>query len=102
MENVSFDGQPIVWRTEQVKDKASVIGICYEGEPKAFAIPLMGDIQIAAAVELLQHEEKPSTAPIRRVDSDVETKEDGPFYGVVWSGLGDDTPLLSPCRPTNR
>ena len=101
MENASFDGQPIVWRTEQVDGRASVIGICYEGEPKAFAIPQMGDIHIAAAVELLQGNEQPSAAPIRTVDSDFSTN-DGSFYGVVWAGLGDEVPLLAPNRPTNR
>ncbi len=102
MENSSFDGQPIVWRTEQVDGKASVVGVCYEGEPKAFAIPKMGDIRIAAAVELLQGDEKPSDASIQAVESDFQTKDDGPFYGVRWSALGDAEPLLAPLRPTKR
>jgi len=102
MENGSFDGQPVVWRTEQIDGKASVIGVCYEGEPKAFAIPQMGDIRIAAAVELLQGNEQPSTAPIQMIDSDVETEAGGPSFGTTWPGLGGETPLLSPRRPTNR
>ena len=101
MENASFDGQPVVWRTEQIDGRASVVGVCYEGNPKAFAIPSMGDIRVAAAVELLQGDEPPSTAPIQVIDSDLETN-DGPFYGVVWSALGDEVPLLSPRQPTNR
>jgi len=101
MDNSSFDGQPVVWRTEQVDGRASVIGICYEGEPKTFAIPTMGDIHVAAAIELLQREEKMSTALIQKVGSDFSTN-DGQFYGVFWSALGDDTPMLSPSRPTNR
>ena len=102
MENSSFDGQPIVWRTEQVEGRASLVGICYEGDAKAFAIPQMGEIRIAVALELLQGNQQPSAAPIRMVDSDFETANDGRFYGVVWSGLGDDVPLLSPRKPTNR
>ena len=101
MENGSFDGRPVVWRTEQIDGRASVVGVCYEGEPRDFAIPTMSDIRMATAVELLQDDEKPSDAPIRAVDSDFETN-DGPFYGVVWPILGDETPLLSPLRPTNR
>ena len=102
MENSTFDGQLIVWRAEQIDGKVSVVGVCYEGEPKAFTIPQMRDIRIAVAVELLQGNDQPYAAPIRTVDSDFETKDDGPFYGTVWSGLGDEKPLLSPCLPTNR
>ena len=97
-----FDGQPVVWRTEQIDGRASVIGVCYEGGPKEFATLKMGDIRMTAAVELLQGDTKPSDAPIQTVESNFVSPNDGPFYGVIWQGLGDEIPLLAPCRPTNR
>ncbi len=101
-ENSSFNGKPIVWRTEQEDGKAMLVGICYEGEPKEFEIPKLDDFRIAAGLELLRKGEKPSDVPIVFSDSDFETKNEGKFYGTAWPGVIDGKPLLSPLRPTNR
>ncbi|MDR2439037.1 MAG: hypothetical protein LBE12_06680 [Planctomycetaceae bacterium] len=99
----SFDGATIIWKTEQKDHFAAVAGVCYEGKEKAFPFREMGEIRIAAGLELLHLDEKPSELPIKFVESDFETKEDGKFYGVLWSGvMNNDKPLLAPLKPTNR
>ena len=98
----NFDGRPVIWKIEQKKNLASVVGILYEGEEKAFPFHTMGDMQIATGLELLQGGDKPTAEKIRFVESDFESKQDGKFYGLVWPGLNDGKPLLAPLKPTNR
>jgi hypothetical protein len=100
----TFAGQKIIWNTEQKKDFAAVIGICYEGDEKEFPLPsnILGETKIGIGIELLQGNEKASDTPVVFVDSDVETKSDGKFYGTVWKGFNEDKPLLSPIQATNR
>jgi hypothetical protein len=97
----SFDGATVIWKTEQKDHSVAVVGICYEGEEKAFPFREMGEIRIAAGLELLHPDEKPSELLVKFVESDFETKEDGKFYGVLWSGVNNDKPLLAPLKPTN-
>jgi hypothetical protein len=100
-QDCSFNGTTITWKTEQKENFAAVVGICYEGEEKAFPVREISDLRIAFGLEILRADEKPSESPIRFVESDFETKEDGKFYGVLWHGLNDDKPLLAPLKPTN-
>jgi hypothetical protein len=100
-DNCSFNGATITWKTEQKDNLASVVGVCYEGEEKAFPFREMGEIRIGTALELLRPDDKPSESPVKFGESDFETKEDGKFYNVLWSGVNDDKPLLAPLKPTN-
>ncbi|MDR1141749.1 MAG: hypothetical protein LBL62_08660 [Planctomycetaceae bacterium] len=97
-----FDGKPIVWKIEQKENFAAVVGICYEGEEKAFPIRDMSEMKIGLGLEILQGNEKQTDTTIKFVESNFETKEDGKFYGIVWTGLNDTNPLLAPLKPTNR
>ncbi|MDR0703910.1 MAG: hypothetical protein LBF88_02875 [Planctomycetaceae bacterium] len=101
-DNCSFDNATIIWKTEQKDHFAAVIGVCYEGEEKAFPFREMGEIRIGTALELLHPDDKPSESPVKLVESDFETKEDGKFYGVLWPEVNDNKPLLAPLKPTNR
>ncbi len=97
-----FLGTPVEWRAEQGDGSASVIGICYEGEEKAFPFREMGKSQIGVGLELLQGDAEPTKAPVQLVESDLESKQDGKFYGVLWPGVNDGKLLLAPLKPTNR
>lgn len=100
-DHCSFNDTTITWKTEQKDNFAAVIGICYEGEEKMFPFQEMGEMRIGTALELLHSDAKPSESPVKFVESNLETKEDGKFYGVLWSGVNDNQPLLAPLKPTN-
>jgi hypothetical protein len=100
-DNCSFNGATITWKTEQKNNLAAVIGVCYEGKEKEFPFREMGEIRIGTALELLHPDDKPSESPVKFIESDFETKEDGKFYGVLWSDVNDNKPLLAPLKPTN-
>ncbi|MGL4595834.1 MAG: hypothetical protein ACRCUY_14015, partial [Thermoguttaceae bacterium] len=99
-----FDGKPIRWITEQKQNYVALIGICYEGDERAFAIEKMNEIKIATGLELLQNGESPSNRPLVFVTSSEKTEQDGPYYGIEWEPVTTESnakkPLLVPLRPS--
>lgn len=101
-ERCSFGNSSIQWKIEQKKDYAAVTGICYEGEEKEFPLQRFQDSRIAIGLELLENGQKSTESKIQFMDSDIETKNEGRFYGIVWPGLNDDKCLTIPLKPIRR
>ena len=98
-----FEGRPIQWsiQNDPQKRTASLIGVCYEGEEKPFKMDELDEVRIAVGVEFLKEEGKPSKKPVKILDSDFSTKEEGAFYRVEWEPVNtSESPLLAPCKST--
>lgn len=79
----------------------SLIGVCYEGEEKPFKMDELDEVRIAVGVEFLKEEGRPSKKPVKILDSDFSTKEEGKFYRVEWEPVNtSESPLLAPCKST--
>ena len=98
-----FEGRPIQWsiQNDPQKRTASLVGVCYEGKEKPFKMDELDEVRIAVGVEFLKEEGRPSKKPVKILDSDFSTKEEGKFYRVEWEQVNtSESPLLAPCKST--
>ena len=101
-EDCVFDGQPVQWRIETGFQFVRLIGVCYRGEPKAFAFDALGETRIAVGLELLQSDQQPSQAPVTLSDAAAPKNRDVAYYGIHWEPVTGTKRLTSPAQPTER
>jgi len=106
-----FDGQPVQWRMEskaesQANRVVKLIGVCYRGDSKAFALDALGETRIAVGLELLRDDQQPSQATVTLSDADTPQNRKGAYYAATWEPVTGDathnTPLIAPARPLER
>ena len=102
-----FDGQPVQWqlvRSDESKtdDVVKLVGVCYRGESKSFALDALGETRIAVGLELLQDDQQPSQEIVTLSDADAPKNRDVPYYGIHWKPITGTKRLLVPAQPTDR
>ena len=100
--NCIFAGQPVKWHIEEGDDVVKLIGTCYRGESKAFALDAMGEIRIAVGLELLQGDQQPSQATVTISEAVTPQDRKGAYYAATWEPVTSTVPLIAPAQPLER
>jgi len=101
-DNCIFDGQPVKWHIEEGDNIVKLIGICYRGESKAFALDAMGEIRIAVGLELLRDDQQPTQTAVTLSDAATPQDRKGAFYAATWEPVTGNAPHIAPAQPLER
>jgi len=97
-----FAGQPVQWHIEEGDNVAKLIGTCYRGESKSFALDAMGEIRIAVGLELLRTDQQPSPATVSISDAVTPQDRKGVYCSATWVPVTGSVPLTAPAQPLER